>query len=46
MNRVTTRISPEEVARQMELCGRIAEMNAARAAAPAAFVDTYGCPLV
>ena len=43
MNRVTTRISPEEVARQMELCGRIAEMNAARAAAPAAFVDTYGC---
>ncbi len=43
MNRETTRISPEDIARQREFCARILERNAARAAAPLAFVDTYGC---
>ena len=43
MNRVTTVIAPEEIARQRSFCERIAERNAARPAAPLALVDTYGC---
>ncbi len=43
MNRQTTRIPPEEIARQREFCAMLHERNAARSTAPLAFVDTYGC---
>ena len=43
MNRTTTKISPEEIARQRDYCHKILERNAARPAPPLAFVDTYGC---
>ncbi len=43
MNRTTTKISPEEIARQRDFCHKILERNAARPAPPLAFVDTYGC---
>ncbi len=33
----------EEIRRQREICAQIAERNAARATAPLALVDTYGC---
>ncbi len=46
MNRQTTRIPPEEIARQREFCAMLHERNAARSTAPLAFVDTYGCPNV
>ncbi len=39
----TTVISPDEIARQKEYCAQVREMNAPLAAAPLAFVDTYGC---
>ncbi len=43
MERKTTYIPPEEIARQLELCGQIRARNAALPASPLAFVDTYGC---
>ena len=43
MNQKTTRISPEEIARQKDFCAQIRTMNAALPAPPLAFVDTYGC---
>lgn len=43
MNRTTTVISPEEIARQKDFCARIQERNAAAHKSPLAFVDTYGC---
>ena len=43
MNRETTIITPEALARQREFCALIQERNAARPAQPLAFVDTYGC---
>lgn len=43
MNRKTTLIPPEDIARQRDCCARIREMNAALPAPPLAFVDTYGC---
>lgn len=43
MERKTTLISQEEIARQREYCARVREMNAPLAAAPLAFVDTFGC---
>ena len=46
MDRTTTRISPADVACQREFCRKLHERFAARPAAPLAFVDTYGCPLV
>ena len=46
MNQNTTRVSPEEIARQKDFCAQIHAMNAALPAPPLAFVDTYGCPLV
>jgi len=39
----TTRIGPEEVARQREYCEKIAEVSAALPTPPLAYVDTYGC---
>ncbi len=43
MNQNTTRISPEEIARQKDFCAQIHAMNAALPAQPLAYVDTYGC---
>ena len=43
MNQKTTRISPEEIARQKDFCAQIHAMNAALPAQPLAYVDTYGC---
>ena len=43
MNQTTTRISPEEIARQRDFCAQIREVNTALPASPLAFVDTYGC---
>ena len=43
MKRETTRITPEQIAAQREFCAQIRQMNAGRASAPLAFVDTYGC---
>ena len=43
MNQNTTRVSPEEIARQKDFCAQIHAMNAALPAPPLAFVDTYGC---
>ena len=43
MNQKTTRISPEEIARQKDFCAQIRAMNAALPARPLAYVDTYGC---
>ena len=43
MDTKTTRIAPEEIARQRDFCARIHERNAARPTQPLAFVDTYGC---
>ncbi len=39
----TERLTAEQIARQRDICAQIAEWNAARSAAPLAFVDTYGC---
>lgn len=46
MERKTTHIPPEDIARQRGYCGAIKEINTRFAKAPLAFVDTYGCPLV
>lgn len=43
MNRETTRISPDDIARQREYCAKISALNARLPAAPLALVDTYGC---
>ena len=43
MNQKTTRISPEEIARQKDFCAQIHAMNAALPKEPLAYVDTYGC---
>ena len=43
MDRKTTIISPEDIARQREYCAQVKDMNAPLAAAPLAYVDTYGC---
>ena len=43
MDTKTTRISPEEIARQGEFCEKIQERLAAQPRAYLAFVDTYGC---
>ena len=43
MNQNTTRISPEEIARQKDFCAQIRAMNATLPARPLAYVDTYGC---
>ena len=43
MKQATTRISPEEIARQMDFCARVAAMNAPLPTPPLAFVETYGC---
>ena len=43
MKRETSRISPEEIARQRAYCQEIQQMNAVLPTPPLAFVDTYGC---
>ncbi len=43
MDTKTTRISPEEIARQGEFCEKIQERLVAQPRAYLAFVDTYGC---
>ena len=43
MNRTTTVISQEEIARQKDFCARVLERNTAAHKSPLAFVDTYGC---
>lgn len=43
MNRQTTHISPDDIARQKAYCAEIKELNAHFASPPLAFVDTYGC---
>jgi tRNA-2-methylthio-N6-dimethylallyladenosine synthase len=43
LKRETSRISPEEIARQRAYCQEIQQMNAALPTPPLAFVDTYGC---
>ena len=43
MDTKTTRISPEEIARQGEFCEKIQERLSAQPRAYLAFVDTYGC---
>ena len=43
MERKTTHIPPEDIARQRGYCGAIKEINSRFAKAPLAFVDTYGC---
>ena len=39
----TTRISQQEINRQREFCEKVSELIAAKAQAPLAYVDTYGC---
>lgn len=39
----TTVISPEQLRRQADFCGRIREYWSAQGITPVAFVDTYGC---
>ena len=43
MERNTTTISREDIARQMDYCHAVAQFNAQRPQPPLAFVDTYGC---
>ena len=43
MERNTTTISREDIARQMDHCRAVAQINAQRPQPPLAFVDTYGC---
>ena len=43
MERNTTTISREDIARQMDHCHAVAQLNAQRPQPPLAFVDTYGC---
>ncbi len=39
----TTRIAPEEIEHQLELCQRTAALTSSGPEQPLAFVDTYGC---
>ena len=39
----TQRLTSQDIDRQREICAQLAELNAARATPPLAFVDTYGC---
>ena len=41
MRQQTTRISPEDISRQLQYCREVAALSAARPAQPLAFVDTY-----
>ncbi len=43
MERQTTRVSEQEIARQREFCEKMSELLSARAQTPLAYVDTYGC---
>ena len=43
MERKTTQISPDDIARQRAYCAEIKELNARFDKAPLAYVDTYGC---
>ena len=43
MKRETTRITPEQVAGQLDFCQKVLERNQALTHTPLAFVDTYGC---
>ena len=43
MERTTTRVSPEEIARQREFCEKIQERLSPLPREPLALVDTYGC---
>ena len=43
LERKTTVVPQEEVDRQLELCGKVAEITAGWPDQPLAFVDTYGC---
>ncbi len=43
MKRETTRITPEQIAAQMDYCMKVHAMNAALGRTPLAMVDTYGC---
>ena len=43
MRQQTTRISPEDISRQLQYCREVAALSAARPAQPLAVVDTYGC---
>ena len=43
MRQQTTRISPEDISRQLQYCREVAALSAAQPAQPLAFVDTYGC---
>lgn len=46
MNRTTPVIPQEEIRRQREYCAQIRTLNSRLPDTPAAYVDTYGCPLV
>lgn len=46
MNRTTPVIPQEEIRRQREYCAQIRALNSRLPGTPAAYVDTYGCPLV
>jgi len=43
MKRSTPHIPQEDILRQLEYCDEIRRLHESRAAAPLAFVDTYGC---
>ena len=43
MKRETTRITPEQVAGQLDFCQKVLEHHQALTHTPLAFVDTYGC---
>ena len=43
MNTKTTRITPEQVAQQMDFCARIQALWHERDITPKAYVETYGC---
>ncbi len=43
MNTKTTRITPDQVSRQLAACDRIHALWASRGVTPKAYVETYGC---
>ncbi len=43
MKQTTTRVSPEEIARQKDFCVQVASINRPLPTPPLALVDTYGC---
>ena len=45
-NQTATRISPEEIQRQNDLCRQIAQLQQSLDTPPLALVQTYGCPNV